>query len=158
MIKFDRSTLAQTAVVATATLAAMTLAGAILAYWTWAWLAPRQEPPVWPVREPNNSTAAAAGLFGSARPVVNPAPVAGSQIRLLGLVASASGRRGFAVLQLDSRQILAVHEGAEISPGVRLAQVASDHAVVERAGSRESIAWPKKDVRPPPPAKQSPRQ
>jgi general secretion pathway protein C len=158
VIKFDRSTLAQTAVAVTATLAATTLAGAILAYWTWAWFAPRQELLLRPARESVSSAGAAAGLFGSARPGRISRAVAGGQIRLLGLVTASPGRRGYAVLQLDSRQILAVHEGAEISPGVRLSRVAVDHAVVERAGSRESIAWPIKDASTPPLARSPQKQ
>jgi len=67
-----------------------------------------------------------------------------SAVRLLGIVAAAGGGRGYAVLQLEPRQILAVREGEDVAPGIRLAQVASNHVILERGGSLETLAWPEK--------------
>jgi general secretion pathway protein C len=48
------------------------------------------------------------------------------------------------VVQLDAKQILAVHEGDDVAPGVRLAEVHPDHVILERGGTRETLAWPEK--------------
>ena len=47
---------------------------------------------------------------------------------------------GFAVLRLDAKQTVAVREGADVEPGVRLAEVHADRVVLERNGVRESLA------------------
>ena len=86
----------------------------------------------------------AGALFGNLqREGTNAAP-AGSAIRLLGIVAAAGDGRGYAVLQLDPRLILAVREGEDVAPGIRLAQVATDHVVLARGATRETLAWPEK--------------
>jgi hypothetical protein len=45
---------------------------------------------------------------------------------------------------LDGKQILAAKEREEIAPDTRLAEVATDHVVLERKGARETLAWPEK--------------
>jgi hypothetical protein len=42
------------------------------------------------------------------------------------------------------RQIVTVREGEDIAPGLRLGEVATDHVVLERGGTREILAWPMK--------------
>ncbi len=62
---------------------------------------------------------------------------------LLGVVAASGRQPGYALLRIDAKQTAAVREGAEIQPGVRLAEVRADHVVIERNGVREALAWPK---------------
>jgi len=138
----ERSRLAQTAVVSLVTFAALALLGVVLAYWTWAWLAPRPEPRAQAAVQPGGRAEAAFGLFGTARGDTGAAPT-GIVVGLLGVVAASGGRSGYAVLRLDSKQTVAVREGREIEPGVRLAEVHADHVVLERSGVRETLAWPK---------------
>lgn len=146
MISLERSSLAQTAVVSLVTLAALVLLGVVLAYWTWAWLAPRPEPRAQPLADPVGRVASANSLFGSVQRDQNIAAPTGIAIKLLGVVAASGGRRGYAVVQLEARQILAVHEGEDIAPGIRLAEVHADHVILERNGTRETLTWPEKNT------------
>ena len=143
----ERSGFAQTAVVSGATLAALALLGWVLAYWTWAWFAPSPEPRAQAAVQPGGRVDAAAGLFGSAQRDGNGVAPTGVSIGLLGVVAAKRGRTGaepgYAVLRLDAKQTVAVREGGEIEPGVRLAEVHADRVVLERGGVRETLAWPK---------------
>lgn len=147
-ISLERSSFAQTAVVSLATFAALALLGLVLAYWTWAWLAPRPEPLAQAAVQAGGRTVgptqAAYGLFGSARPDRSGAAPTEIAVRLLGVVAATRGRDGYAVVQLDAREILAVREGGDITPGIRLAEVHPDHVILARNGARESLAWPQK--------------
>lgn len=144
-ISLDRSSLAQTAVVSLVTLAALVLLGVVLAYWTWAWLAPRPEPRAQAATESGGVRIASAnGLFGSAQRDQNIAAPTGIAIKLLGVVAASGGRRGYAIVQLEANQILAVREGGDVAPGIRLAEVHADHVILERSGAREMLAWPEK--------------
>ena len=61
-------------------------------------------------------------------------------------MAATGDRRGYAVVQLEPRQILAVHEGEDVAPGIRLAQVGTDHVILDRSGARETLSWPEKSV------------
>jgi general secretion pathway protein C len=65
----------------------------------------------------------------------------------MGVVAATAGRRGHAVLRLDAKKTLAVLQGEEIEPGLRLAEVHVDHIVLERNGARETLAWPDKSAK-----------
>jgi general secretion pathway protein C len=145
----DRSNFAQTALVSLATLAALALLGLVLAYWSWAWLAPRAEaraPPVQPGGALGAAGAAqsAYGLFGGRKQERNGAAAASSAISLLGVVADSDGRSGYAVLRLDAKRSVTVHEGAEVEAGVRLAEVHARHVVLDRNGVRESLALPER--------------
>lgn len=144
LLSFDRSNLAQTAVLSLLTLAAVALLGLVLAYWTWVWFAPRAEPLLETSAVQSAGVASAAGIFGSLPRTQNAAAPTGIAIRLLGVVAASAGRRGYAVVQLEAKQIVAVHEGAEIAPGIQLAEVHPDHVILERGGVREMLAWPQK--------------
>ncbi len=138
------SNAAQTAVVGILTLAAVAVLGLVLAYWTWAWFSPRVEPRVEASAAPSVSVAAAGGLFGTQPRAQKGAAATGLAIKLLGVVAAAPGKRGYAVVQLEGKDILAVHEGEDVAPGIRLAEVLPDHILLERGGVQESLAWPEK--------------
>ena len=145
-ISLERLSFAQTAVVSLVTFAALALLGGVLAYWTWAWLAPRTEPREQAAAQAGGRVGTATGLFGGAPRDGGAAPTDLS-IGLLGVVAAKSGRAGsepgYAVLRIDAKQTVAVREGGEIEPGVRLAEVHADHVVLERGGVRETLVWPK---------------
>lgn len=154
-IPFERSRLAQTALVTVLTLAALALLGLVLAYWTWVWLAPRPEPRAQAAVQRADGVGAALGLFGSAPSGVAVAAPTGIAIRLLGIVAATQGGRGYAAVQLQARDIVAVREGEDIAPGIRLAEVAPRHVILERGGIRETLALPKQvpaSPQAPPPA------
>jgi general secretion pathway protein C len=141
-LSIGRRSLAQTAVTSLLTLAALTLLGFVLAYWTWAWFAPRAEPRVETVADDGGSVASASALFGRVQRGQNTAAPTGIAIKLLGVVAASGGRRGYAVVQLEGKQILAALEGEDVAPGIRLAEVHPDHVILERGGIRETLAWP----------------
>ena len=149
-ISLERSRPVQTALVSLLTLAALALLGVVLAYWTWVWLAPGAEPRAPSVVPPTAGVGAALGLFGSAptgSAVVTPT---GMAIRLLGIVAATQGGRGVAAVQLEGKGIIAAREGEDIAPGIRLAEVAPHHIVLERGGIRETLPLPKPAPLPPP--------
>jgi general secretion pathway protein C len=140
----ERSSLALKAAAPLATLAALGLFGVVLAYWTWTWLAPRPEARVQSAAETVGGMASARVLFGALQRDSRSAAPTGIAIKLLGVVAATRGRRGYAVLQLEGREILAVAEGEDIAPGVRLAEVHPDRILLLKNGTRESLAWPQK--------------
>ena len=144
VLSLGRPGLAQTALVYLLTLAAVALFGLVLAYWTWIWFAPRVEPRAEPTPGEAGSLIGAGRVFGRVERSKNSAAPTGIAIKLLGVVAASGGRRGHAVVQLDAKQILAVHEGDDVAPGVRLAEVLPDHVILERGGMRETLAWPEK--------------
>ena len=147
-ITLERSNPAQTAVVTLATLAALLLLGLVLAYWTWIWFAPRPEPRAPDLNEAGDRAAGRAQdayrLFGGAGRNGNAAAPAARGISLLGIVAASGDRLGYALLRLDGKQTVAVPQGAEVEPGLRLVEVQVDHIVLERSGGREKLAWPQK--------------
>jgi general secretion pathway protein C len=123
-------------------LAALALLGVVLAYWAWAWLAPAAAQRAPPAPELAGNPLAAATLFGA----VKQGPGAGTgALRLMGVVAASGERRGQAVLRLDAKKTVAVRQGEDIEPGLRLAEVHVDHVVLERNGARETLAWPEKN-------------
>ena len=142
----ERSSLAQAAIVSLMTFAALALLGLVLAYWTWAWLAPRPEP-----RAQSAVTGGRAevayGLFGNSRRdnggSSEGAATTAAAVGLLGIVAASGSQPSYAVLRLDAKQTVAVREGEEIDRGVRLVEVHADYVVLERSGVRETLAWPK---------------
>lgn len=143
-LSFGSTEFAQTAVIALVTIAALALLGLVGGYWTWQWLAPRPEPHVQAQAEPGGQISAALDLFGSIPKDGNALAPTGIAIRLLGVIAATEGREGYAIVVLDGRQIIATRESQEITPGIRLANVATDHVVLDRNGVRETLAWPEK--------------
>jgi len=126
-----------------ANLAAAALLGVVAAYWSWAWLAPPAAARAPAAAQPARATSAASTLFGTAK---ESAAVSGS-VRLMGVMAASGERRGHAVLRLDGKKTVAVLQGEEVEPGVRLAEVHVDHVVLERNGARETLAWPEKGAK-----------
>jgi general secretion pathway protein C len=133
-------------VVSLVTFSTLVLLGVVLAYWTWAWLAPRPEPPAQPSVLAGGQIKVAYGLFGNSRRDNGGRSEVGANaavaVGLLGIVAASGSQPSYAVLRLDAKQTVAVREGGEIEPGVRLAEVHADHVVLERSGVSETLAWP----------------
>ena len=48
------------------------------------------------------------------------------------------------MLRLDQKKTVAVLEGEDVEPGLRLAEGHVDHIVLERNGARDVLAWPEK--------------
>lgn len=138
-----RSNLVQTAAVSGVTLAALALLCVVLAYWSWEWLGPRAKPGALPMLQPVAGIAHAQTLFAGPRDGES-LTTAERGIRLLGVVAANGREPGYAVVEVEPRRGLAVREGEDIFPGVRLAEVHPDHVVIDRRGARETLSWPKK--------------
>ncbi|HQQ64235.1 MAG TPA: type II secretion system protein N [Pseudomonadales bacterium] len=135
----------QTATVLLLRVAAIAGMAMVLAHWTWIWFAPRAGDVAPPASEGHVATDSAYLLFG--QPPVASAPAAtGMAIRLLGIVAATAGQDGYAVVQLDTKKILAVRKGQELAPGIRLLEVGADHLLLERGGVRETLSLPVSDV------------
>lgn len=130
--------------VALLTLASVALLGVVLAYWTWVWFAPAAEPRARAAPFQSSGVAPAGEIFGVAHRKQTATAPTGIAIRLLGVVAASGNEPGYAVVQLDAKRILAVPEGKEIDPGVRLAEVHPNYVVLERGGAREKLEWPKR--------------
>lgn len=145
-ISLERLNLAQTLPVFMATLAALMLLVSVLVYWTWEWFAPRAEPRAPVAAAAGGHVASANGLFGAAQRNRDNAAPTGIAIKLLGVVAGADNRPGYALVRIDAKKTLAVRVGEEVAPGVKLAEVHADNVVLERGGARETLTWPKKDA------------
>ncbi len=150
-LSFDRSNFPQTAVVTLVTVAVLVLLAFVAAYWTWTWFAPRPELRAQAAADPGGGASPDA-LFGKVQRDQNSTAPTGMAIRLLGIVAATEGRLGYAVVQLETKDILAVPEGEDVSPGIRLAEVGFDYVILERGGIRETLAWPDKNPAAAPPA------
>ncbi len=116
----------------------------VLARWTWVLLAPASPAAPPATTAPIDVQAALdevlrARLF-SGPPAGEPRPATTPQrdLQLAGILATAPRGGGWAVLQLGSKQQVAV-AGSEISPDLVLDQVFADHVVVRRRGNRERI-------------------
>jgi general secretion pathway protein C len=139
-----RTEVAHAAAITAVNIAALALLALTGAYWTWQWFAPRAEPPLPAQVDQGGQIAAALELFGAIKRE-DIAPVStGNAIRLLGVVAANEGRDAYAIVVLDGKQIIATRRGDDIVPGLRLAEVAPDHVVLDRNGVRESLALPEK--------------
>lgn len=142
--RVGRPNFAQGTMIALATGASLFLLAMIAAYWTWQWLGPAQVMRLPTTLSTVGKASSAGGLFGSTLLAADSAPATGSGIRLLGSVAANAGHTGVALLRIDPRVTMAVREGDEILPGLRLTAVARDHVILERGGVRETLAWPSK--------------
>ena len=125
-----------------ATLAALAFLGVVVAYWGWAWLAPPAlaRAPAAATVEMGSATSS-GNLFGARR---SGAGAASGALRLMGVMAASAGQLGHAVLRLDAKRIVAVRQGEEVEPGLRLTEVHVDRIVLERNGARETLALPEK--------------
>ncbi|MDB5811148.1 MAG: ral secretion pathway protein [Betaproteobacteria bacterium] len=144
-VSIERPGVAQTAAVSLLTLLATVMLGLVLAYWTWMWLAPGATP-LARVDDAAPRIESAYGLFGGSRTKSAAIAPTGLAIKLLGVAAASAGKRGYAVLQLEAKEILSVREGDAIAEGIRLAEVHADHVVLDRSGTRETLGWPDKPV------------
>ena len=145
-ISSERPGGAQKTVVLLVTLAALTVLGLVLAYWTWNWFGPRVEPSAPLIAGQGGRASSGHALFGTVQGDRSIVKGSAGPVRLLGVVAGTGGGSGYAVVQLDSREIRAVREGENIAPGLQLAEVQPDHVILSRNGVRESLAWPQKDA------------
>lgn len=143
-LSFDRSNTAQSAAIALATIGALALLALVAAHWTWQWLAPHAESRGQQVAKEIGHARSANVLFGNAARDDSGPSSTGIGISLLGIVAATAGGRGYALLRLEPKTLLTVREGEDIAPGLRLAEVATDHVILERGESRESLGWPVK--------------
>ena len=128
-----------------ANVAALALLGVVAAYWSWAWLAPRPAPRAPAAAQAAGDTSSAGALFGA--PTGEARAAAPGALRLTGVVAASGARRGHALLRLESKRTIAVLQGEEVEPGLRLAEVHAGHVVLERDGARETLALPEKSPR-----------
>lgn len=104
----------------------------VLAHWTWVLFAPGSGsvlPAVLPTSDVQTGQ-----LFGNAAAVTAQAVM--PNVRLIGVFA---GVPGFAVLELDGKRQLGLATGHEIVLGVKLIEVAIDHAVIGHDGVRQRI-------------------
>lgn len=66
---------------------------------------------------------------------------------MLGVAAATGGKSGYAIVQLDTNKVLVTREGAEIAPGIRLAEVRPGQINLERNGVRETLVLQDKNTR-----------
>ena len=137
-----RSRFAQTAIVDTSMTLALGLLGLVLAYWTWAWFAPAPLPRAMQVSEPPGRLAAAGDLFGRGQPGAPLQSPTALAVKLLGVIAGQPQGSGYALLQLDAKDTRVVHAGGELAPGIRVESVLPQQVILQREGSRETLAWP----------------
>ncbi|MEW5791613.1 MAG: type II secretion system protein N [Pseudomonadota bacterium] len=115
-----------------------------LAHWTWVFAAP--EAPVsapaggQPAVELNTGPIVQAALFGQSAQQADAAAAAPVSLQLRGAYASSGGRPGFAILLVDGKEE-AVRVGAEIVPGVVLADVQPKRVLISRGGVEEELAF-----------------
>lgn len=131
---------------------AVALLGGVLAYWTWAWLAPAPAPRAQAPAQAADGlmpTPGAYAMFGKAQDNPRAARTAGA-LKLLGVVAATGGLAAYAVIQTEARQSIAIREGDEVSPGLRLVEVRTDRVFLNRGVVRETLVLPEpgKTVRP----------
>jgi hypothetical protein len=111
--------------------------GVLLARWSWILFAPHATTTI---PAPERKPATEAGrLFGVA--VADAAPVQGvtlPNVALVGVFATDSKRPGFAVLQMDGKQV-GVVAGGVVAPGTKLQEIHSDHVLLERGGVQQRV-------------------
>ena len=122
------------------------LLGIALAHWTWVAMSPRPVAvsalQVQAGEARIASTVGKRNLFGAApdgkSAAVTEAPPS-SSTKLLGVIARGGQKGGRAILSLDSGKVREVEAGAQISPGLVLKEVHSDHVIVARTGVPERL-------------------
>lgn len=146
LLSYARSTHLQNFAIALLTVAATAIFAVVAAYWSWEWLAPSQPGPTAVVQNEPRRISSAADIFGVAEQDSGSTftTSSGTRIQLLGLLTATVNTRSYAVLRIEPGPSIAVQEGEEITPGIRLAKIAIDHVIVERGGVRETLSWPSK--------------
>lgn len=131
-----------------ATIAATALLAACTGWWLLQLGAP--VPPVAPAapEAPPVATTdgtAASRLFGEPAGAAAAPVAAATDVRVLGVAASASGR-GSAVLAVNGQPARAVEIGQEAAPGLKLLEVRADGVVLERGGARLTAQAPERST------------
>lgn len=132
----------QTAAVATLTMAALVFLALVAAHWTWHWLTPQAATPAQPAASVGDHRVAANALFGKPLPASAGTTSAAAAITLQIIVAATASNRGYIVARMGAKEVITVREGDEMAPGIRLVEVATDHVILERSGTRETLTWP----------------
>lgn len=143
MMSQPRSRRVQTAIASISNVGALSALGVVLAYWTWVWWAPSPLPPAMVPAESSTRLTAAATLFGQGTATVHPDVATGLAVTLLGVVAVEPPGVGYALLKLGAQETRVVRAGGLLAPGIRLQQVLPQRVILERNGSRETLAWPR---------------
>ena len=138
-----RANLAHMTLLTGSRVAALGVLGLVLAYWSWAWLAPAALPATVEVSAPPGRLAAAGQLFGHGADGAGTSAPTGLAVKLLGIIAGQPQGSGYALLQLDAKQTHVVRAGAELAPGVRVERVLPQQVILQRHGTRETLAWPR---------------
>ncbi len=138
-----RANLAHMTLLAGSRVAALGVLGLVLAYWSWAWLAPAALPAAVEVSAPPGRLAAAGQLFGHDADGAGASAPTGLAVKLLGIIAGQPQGSGYALLQLDAKQTHVVRAGDELAPGVRVERVLPQQVILQRNGTRETLAWPR---------------
>ncbi len=137
------SSFAQRAIVPVSTAGALSALGLVLAYWTWAWWAPAPLPQATVTVGSADSLAAAGNLFGRRPDGARAEPPTGLAVKLLGVMAATPEGSGYALLRLDAKETRLVRAGGYLAPGIRLEKVLPEQVILQRNGSRETLAWPR---------------
>jgi general secretion pathway protein C len=111
--------------------------GALLAHWTWVFVAPPRVAATTST-DPSVDLALAARLFGGHAVVASPT-ASSSGLRLKGVVAPTPGVAASAIFSTGTGKDLAVFVGSDVQPGVKLAEVHPEYVIVSRAGVNERI-------------------
>ena len=112
--------------------------GVVLAHWFWIFMAPQS---TYTAATAEPSTSQEAGrLFGVIQ-TAGPASqsVALPNVQLIGVFTASSGKRGFAVMKIDTKNQIGVAEGDDAAPGTRLLKVHADHVILERSGMKHRV-------------------
>lgn len=133
----------QTVLAFTSKAFALSLLGLVLAYWTWAWVAPSPLPRATELSAPPGHLIAAGGLFGGVQGEARADAPSGLAVELLGVIAGHPEGSGYAILRLDARETRVVRAGGDLSPGVSVESVLPQRVILQRHGTRETLAWPR---------------
>ena len=109
----------------------------------WLILAPRATPPVAAPARVKTSAAVLdmtplVTLFGG-RQAEGEASASSLSVKLRGVIAARDDQPAVAIFERNGAPALALRTGEELEPGVRLIEVAADHAVVDNHGRHERI-------------------
>lgn len=90
-----------------------------------------------------------AKLFGTAQataPVAGPAPETQLNLVLSAVFATEQPERGMAIIGESAQQTKVYSTGDTIRPGIRLHSVYPDRVILDRSGSLETLALPKRNL------------